>query len=153
VWAETLGIDLAENPVGPDDSFLELGGDSITAMQLVGKAASVGLALSVPRIMRAPMLKQMAAAATVADEGAILERERALPQHSSSILHLTTVDLPPSVQVTPPTAVSQAASYSPFQLVASKVSVPDILATLAAKYNLDHGIVLDVYPATPLQGE
>ncbi|KAK4139717.1 uncharacterized protein C8A04DRAFT_40505 [Dichotomopilus funicola] len=72
LWAETIGIDLDENPIGPDDSFLELGGDSITAMQLVGKAAASGLGLSVPRILKAPKLRDMAAAAVISDERALL---------------------------------------------------------------------------------
>lgn len=63
LWAETLGIDLEQDPIGSESSFLELGGDSITAMQLVGKARAAGLALSVPRIMRSPKLKDMALAA------------------------------------------------------------------------------------------
>ncbi|KAL2260259.1 hypothetical protein VTK26DRAFT_5769 [Humicola hyalothermophila] len=63
LWAETLGIDLEQDPIGSESSFLELGGDSITAMQLVGKARAAGLVLSVPRIMRAPKLKDMALAA------------------------------------------------------------------------------------------
>ncbi|KAL2132502.1 hypothetical protein VTI74DRAFT_3721 [Chaetomium olivicolor] len=160
LWAETLGVDLHENPIGPDDSFLELGGDSITAMQLVGKARASGLVLSVPRIMRAPRLRDMAFAARKSDEGTRFELnipELPVPQVSS-------VPRPPSPKperpsfsdtqltppATPPTESSQM-NYVPFQLVSSKMSVADIMKELTAKYHLDRHAVQDVYPATPLQ--
>ena len=150
-WAETLGIDLDENPIGPDDNFLELGGDSITAMQLVGKAAAAGLALSVPRIMRAPRLRDMASAARVSNEGALLERDtRELPSHAP---HLPApAELPSSNQIATHTETRPEMSYSPFRLVTSKVALPEIMTVLATKYTIDRDIVLDVYPATPLQG-
>ncbi|KAL2018211.1 hypothetical protein VTK56DRAFT_1184 [Thermocarpiscus australiensis] len=169
LWAETIGIDLRENPIGPDDSFLELGGDSITAMQLVGKAAASGLGLSVPRILRAPKLRDMAAAAVVSDERALPELSPAvsppLPTTNNSFAKLPlTIKVvtdtamqpeptsePTSPWMTPPETPLSELAYFPFQLVSSKVSVADILALAATACDLDREVVQDVYPATPLQ--
>jgi aryl carrier-like protein len=162
LWAETLSIELEKDPIGSDDSFLELGGDSITAMQLVGKARASGLALSVPRIMRSPKLRDMALAAMRVDGVQIKipevprAAELAVPEPPLTPPGLGSPDLTfeshSTVQVTPPPENPFEMAYSPFQLVARKVSKSDIMAVLADKYNIGPGMVLDVYPATALQG-
>jgi amino acid adenylation domain-containing protein len=162
LWAETLSIELEKDPIGSDDSFLELGGDSITAMQLVGKAKASGLALSVPRIMRSPKLRDMALAAMRVDGVQIKipevprAAELAVPEPPLTPPGLGSPDLTfeshSTVQVTPPPENPFEMAYSPFQLVARKVSKSDIMAVLADKYNIGPGMVLDVYPATALQG-
>jgi amino acid adenylation domain-containing protein len=59
LWAQVLGItDLAL--IGADDSFLRLGGDSISAMRLVSAAQIKGLAISVAGVFRNPVLSAMA---------------------------------------------------------------------------------------------
>jgi amino acid adenylation domain-containing protein/thioester reductase-like protein len=62
LWAEILHIDA--NSIGKTDSFLRLGGDSITAIQLVSRAREQGLGLTVAAIFRDPRLAQMAEAAS-----------------------------------------------------------------------------------------
>ncbi len=151
LWAETLGIDLDEVPIGPDQNFLELGGDSIMAMHLVGKAAIAGLVLSVPRIMRAPRLKDMAIAARISNEGALLERDTRQP-HSPATPPPAPAELPSSNQVATQTETHPGMAYSAFRLVTSKMALPEIMTVLATKYSIDRDTVLDVYPATPLQG-
>ncbi|KAK4153960.1 hypothetical protein C8A00DRAFT_33292 [Chaetomidium leptoderma] len=111
VWAETLGIDAHETPIGPDDNFLELGGDSIAAMQLVGKAAAAGLGLSVPRIMKAPKLRDMASAARVTDEKALLEFE-VIPELGSAASSAAS-SLAASSPVASSPATSSPAASSP----------------------------------------
>lgn len=182
LWAETIGIDLGENPIGPDDSFLELGGDSITAMQLVGKATASGIGLSVSRILRAPKLRDMAAAAVVSNERALLELRAPelaapvstplpstnpparMPLTIEVVSNTATSSEPTSAEptsaedqetspwMTPPETPFSELTYSPFQLVSGKVSVADALALAATKCDLDREVVQDVYPATPLQG-
>jgi acyl carrier protein len=172
LWAETMGIDLTETPIGPDDSFLELGGDSITAMQLVGKATAAGLGLSVSHILRAPKLRDMAAAAVVSDERALLALEAPglSPVAGASPLPTTNdfAQLPltlntaiPSEPVspgsnspwmTPPETPFTDLAYFPFQLISTKASVADVMTMVATKCNLGHELIQDVYPATPLQG-
>lgn len=58
VWARTLGIDA--DSISADDSFLQLGGDSILAMKLATRARSEGCELSVADILSSPKLSQMA---------------------------------------------------------------------------------------------
>jgi amino acid adenylation domain-containing protein/non-ribosomal peptide synthase protein (TIGR01720 family) len=54
LWARVLNIDPAS--IGVEDSFFQLGGDSITAMKLVAEARSVDLQLSVADIFQQPTI-------------------------------------------------------------------------------------------------
>jgi aryl carrier-like protein len=58
LWSDVLSI--STKFIGRQDSFLELGGDSITAIRLVGAARASGLPLSVSLIFKYPVLEQMA---------------------------------------------------------------------------------------------
>ncbi|MFG2285699.1 amino acid adenylation domain-containing protein [Streptomyces sp. NPDC048595] len=71
VFAEVLGL----TAVGVDDSFFELGGDSITSIQLVSGARRAGLALSVRDIFEHKTIAALAAAVTA---GASAQAERAV---------------------------------------------------------------------------
>jgi non-ribosomal peptide synthetase component F/aryl carrier-like protein len=62
LWAKTLGIKVES--VGADDSFLEIGGDSLGAMRLVEEARAVGLNIKVEDIFRYPILSDMISATT-----------------------------------------------------------------------------------------
>lgn len=57
LWAEVLEI--KSESIGVDDSFLRLGGDSITAMKLVTVARENGFALTVANIFEEPRLLQL----------------------------------------------------------------------------------------------
>lgn len=50
IWAQVLKIETTA--IGLDDSFFKLGGNSITAMKLVGEARKVGVNLAVADIFR-----------------------------------------------------------------------------------------------------
>ncbi|KAH8881829.1 hypothetical protein GQ53DRAFT_667146, partial [Thozetella sp. PMI_491] len=63
LWAEVLNM--SPDLIGADDNFFGLGGDSVAAMQLVAAADDVGVSLAVADIFRAPVLHDMARAATV----------------------------------------------------------------------------------------
>ncbi|KAK3675254.1 NRPS [Recurvomyces mirabilis] len=58
MWANTLGIDAAT--IGLDDSFLQIGGDSIAAMRLVRAARESGVSLTVADIFKQPVLSELA---------------------------------------------------------------------------------------------
>ncbi|KAJ5684602.1 uncharacterized protein N7477_000947 [Penicillium maclennaniae] len=58
LWEKTL--DLEEGSVTNDDSFFALGGDSFSAMNLVGAAQAQGIALNVATIFKSPVLADMA---------------------------------------------------------------------------------------------
>jgi amino acid adenylation domain-containing protein/non-ribosomal peptide synthase protein (TIGR01720 family) len=62
VWAEVLRVD----PVGIHDHFIELGGDSILAIQVVARAAQKGLRLAPKQIFQHPTIAQLAATAAAA---------------------------------------------------------------------------------------
>lgn len=73
LWEGVLG--LAAGTVGAEDSFFRLGGDSLTAMRLVGTARARKISLSVLDIFEKPVLADMAlacgssdAASNMADE-------------------------------------------------------------------------------------
>ncbi|KAK8091788.1 nonribosomal peptide synthase Pes1 [Apiospora hydei] len=162
LWAAVLHIDVAKDPISPTDSFLELGGDSITAMQLAGKARVAGLALSVPSIMKASKLADMALAAkripgtdlAVSKSAPQLPTDTASPRDEKA-KHPATP--PPSSR--PLTASSilpldeswDNTVYRPFQMLSGKLSRDHILKALADKYGWDPLSVLDAYPTTALQ--
>ena len=58
LWAEIIGIEPEE--IFSEDSFLQLGGDSIGAMRLVAVASDQGLSLTVADIFTFPQLSRMA---------------------------------------------------------------------------------------------
>ncbi|KAE9364111.1 hypothetical protein N431DRAFT_423237 [Stipitochalara longipes BDJ] len=59
LWAEILRIE--PERIGADDSFVQLGGDSIMAMQLVAAARKSGMLLTMENTLRFPLLTEMAA--------------------------------------------------------------------------------------------
>jgi aryl carrier-like protein len=131
LWAEVLHIDVSKDPIGADDSFLELGGDSITAMQLVGKAKDRGLNLSVPSIMKSTRLSEMAMAVKVGADVQVEAPGAAVPSSSNS---------------------SPASKpYMPFSLLPLNLALPLTLADLQSKYSISPDLVEDIYPCTALQ--
>ncbi|MDI1489545.1 MAG: Non-ribosomal peptide synthetase [Ramalina farinacea] len=58
LWSSVLH--LGADSIGPNDSFLQIGGDSMEAMRLVVEAREHGFRLTVSDIMRNPRLKDMA---------------------------------------------------------------------------------------------
>lgn len=57
LWGSML--DVSQDSIRPDDSFFELGGDSIGAMKLAGAAREEGLPLTVADIFRSPVFEDM----------------------------------------------------------------------------------------------
>ncbi|KAG6052828.1 Glycopeptide NRPS [Claviceps sp. LM77 group G4] len=57
IWAEVLEID--ETSISADDSFLQIGGDSIQAMRLTGIARERGFLLTVAGIFKTPKLFEL----------------------------------------------------------------------------------------------
>ncbi|MGW0533980.1 non-ribosomal peptide synthetase [Streptomyces sp. NPDC003032] len=67
LWAEVLGVDR----ISREDSFFQLGGDSILGIQMVAKARRAGIEVTVPALFRHQTLAALAdAAATAAAEKA-----------------------------------------------------------------------------------
>ncbi|MDT5036572.1 MAG: hypothetical protein QOE03_1757, partial [Micromonosporaceae bacterium] len=61
IYADVLGLPR----VGVDDGFFDVGGDSISAIQLVSRAETAGLSLTVRDVFRHQTVESLAAAATV----------------------------------------------------------------------------------------
>lgn len=61
LWAQVLSIDASS--IGMDDSFFDLGGDSIAAMKLVGEARRSRVHISVAVIFQNPTLDKLTSAA------------------------------------------------------------------------------------------
>ncbi|GFP57555.1 nonribosomal peptide synthetase lcsA [Trichoderma asperellum] len=64
LWSEALKI--ATDLIGRDDSFLQIGGDSLTAIHLVAAARKAGLSLTVKDIFDDPRLRVVASKTVVA---------------------------------------------------------------------------------------
>ncbi|KAI0194210.1 acetyl-CoA synthetase-like protein [Astrocystis sublimbata] len=62
LWAAVLGIDAVK--IGAEDSFLQLGGDSVLAMRLVAQARRSGLSLKTIDVLSCPKLTDLAKRAT-----------------------------------------------------------------------------------------
>ncbi|OAA72235.1 Amino acid adenylation [Cordyceps fumosorosea ARSEF 2679] len=58
LWASTLGI--SPEAIGADDSFLRIGGDSVSAMRVVGLARQQGVHLTVAEMLKRPRLSDLA---------------------------------------------------------------------------------------------
>ncbi|KAJ0417664.1 Nonribosomal peptide synthetase 13 [Aspergillus carlsbadensis] len=70
LYAEVLGVPLTR--VGMDSCFVQLGGDSILAVRLIGAARRVGLPLNISDVMgKVPLHEQAEAAATKAAEAVL----------------------------------------------------------------------------------
>lgn len=59
IWSSLLRI--SADKIGPDDSFLRIGGDSIGAMRLVGEARKQGLYITVADVFKNPRLSDLSA--------------------------------------------------------------------------------------------
>ena len=59
IWAGLLKVDIEK--IGRQTSFFELGGDSISAIQLVSMCASIGLHVDTKTVFKKPTLAMMAA--------------------------------------------------------------------------------------------
>ncbi|WSA47483.1 amino acid adenylation domain-containing protein [Streptomyces sp. NBC_01803] len=83
---DTLRDTLGVRDVGVDDDFFELGGDSITAIQVCGRARAAGLALTPRDIFRHRTVAQLAAVAVAAGPAAT-----AVPDDGTGEVTLTPV--------------------------------------------------------------
>ncbi|KAK2767670.1 NRPS [Arachnomyces sp. PD_36] len=122
LWASVLNINVDTDPIGANDGFLQLGGDSITAMQLVGKARKVGFEISVSEIFRSPKLSEMAAAIKQVNK----QPEEVVVVHGKK----------PSNR---------------FQMVTDRMPAKKLMKSISSAYDIDRDMVQDVYPCTPLQ--
>lgn len=65
LWAQVLSLDA--NSIGAEDSFLQLGGDSIDAMRLVSAGRAQSLSFTVADVLRESSLAELALVASIVD--------------------------------------------------------------------------------------
>src|SRR5262249_10326286 len=110
IYGQVLGLDR----VGTDDSFFELGGDSILSMQVVARARAAGLLISPRDIFVEQTVAGLARVATPADGDARVIDEGVGPLVATPIMcWLRGVDGPidqfnQTVLVQPPVGVTEA---------------------------------------------
>ena len=91
LWAEVLGIN--QDRIGPDQTFLSLGGESLSAIRLVGAARNAGITLRVTDMLKAATLRDTARGAIFSSDPmpapdpapfSLLEAEDVVPQLASA---------------------------------------------------------------------
>ncbi|KAB5522985.1 non-ribosomal peptide synthetase [Coniochaeta sp. 2T2.1] len=90
LWSTILS--LPGDNIRPDDSFFEIGGDSITAMKLVGEARDHSLTLSVADVFQKPTFGAMAARILEAGIDAsteLLAKDGAEPRNNDQYQHFS----------------------------------------------------------------
>lgn len=120
LWAKVLGIH-DPSTISLDDGFFELGGDSITAIQLVAAARREGFLLTVSDVFTAPKLRHMCK-----------------PDQRSE-------HCPETRQMGP------EAPPSPFSLLQSVKYQGPRLRQLCAEISVDEISIQDIYPMTSIQ--
>ncbi|TLD30618.1 hypothetical protein PspLS_01710 [Pyricularia sp. CBS 133598] len=153
LWADVLQIDLKSHVISSEDSFLELGGDSIAAMQLVSRAKVAGLELSVRGIMKTPTLANMVLSAKITPGVELRPKglSTSIPPKYGLSLSIPT----PTSAVSrglPTPSLAKYEPYSAFSLVPETLSRTTLLnEVLDSVLGEERRLVNDVYPCTPLQ--
>lgn len=122
LWAKVLEIS-DPSTIGLDDGFFDLGGDSITAIQLVAAVRRKGFLLTVADVFASSKLRQMS--------GAVLQKEHCSNSKS--------VDL--QVPLPPP----------PFTLLPDTKNCGTRLDQISAEISTERISIQDAYPATAIQ--
>ncbi|MFF9479376.1 condensation domain-containing protein [Streptomyces sp. NPDC014733] len=94
IWEEVLGV----GPVGPDDDFFSLGGDSLLAAQVIGVAKERGLRLTLLDLFKNPTPRGTCAGSAAAagpeagdpEDGLLRAEDRALVPEGAEAVHPAT---------------------------------------------------------------
>lgn len=135
LWSVLL--DLPEDSIASDDSFFQLGGDSIAAMSLVGAARDEGLSITVADVFRHPRLSELAELVDIADDAS---------SHQTSKV---VIDYQEVLQAK--SSTSNHELYQRFSLL--KTTNVEVLLqnTICPKVHTFRGGILDVFPVTDFQ--
>jgi aryl carrier-like protein len=132
IWSALLG--LPETSIAGQDSFFDLGGDSITAMKLAGEARDNGLSLTVADVFRNPSFDRMVASIRSATEPV-----RALDSELSKGNGTIT------------TRTSNSDLYERFSLLAASNVDAFLQTSIVPQVCVFKGGISDVLPATDFQ--
>ena len=136
LWSSMLEMD--EDSIAGEDSFFELGGDSLTAMKLVGVARDEGLTLTVADVFRNPVFEDMVAVIRVA-----------------SLMSTYIEDADMNEYNTQTQAIRSAATselYQRFSLVKATNIDAFLQSNICPKVGVFKGGIADVLPVTDFQG-
>lgn len=61
IWQEVIGV----TPIGINDDFFELGGDSVMSLQIIARAHQAGLRLTPREVFERPTIAELAAPADI----------------------------------------------------------------------------------------
>ncbi|TPX56168.1 hypothetical protein PhCBS80983_g04735 [Powellomyces hirtus] len=122
MWTSLLG--LAPSDVGTNDSFFNLGGESLTLIKFVNKARAMGLAITASDVFATPSIKDLAK---------LLDKER------------------PVQAVSVPGLLSKPQAFvAPFSML-TLPQLMEITSKDLAPLNINLQDIEDIYPSTPMQ--
>ena len=139
VWTSILEI--CSESISSHDSFFDLGGDSITAMKLVGVAREAGLSLTVADVFRHP---------TFGDMATIIRVASVVSEHLS-IIDLDTDDDCHNRAARPSLKVAAEELYERFALVQATDVDAFLQSSIYPKVGVFKGGIADVLPVTDFQ--
>ncbi|QMW46378.1 hypothetical protein G4B11_009833 [Aspergillus flavus] len=137
LWSSALG--LSPNIVNCKGSFFKLGGDSITAMKMVGAAREEGLSLSVADVFGNPVFEDMLAIVVAKDTPKLFETHTEITQLSEKV---------------PETPVVITRAVSPDEIsVLRPMPIDDssLQSSICSKIGVFRGGIADVLPVTDFQ--
>lgn len=135
IWSSVLEID--EDSITGEKSFFELGGDSLTAMKLVGAARDEDLSLTVADVFRSPVFEDMVAMI-----------------HAAGIMTTYMEDTGMSDYKTQTQTIRSAANsdlYQRFSLVKATNIDAFLQSNICPKIGVFRGGIADVLPVTDFQ--
>ena len=135
LWSVLL--EMPEEAIGSDQSFFELGGDSIIAMQMVGAAREEGLSMTVADIFRHPVLADMAGVVQMADDCIVHQTNR------------DTIDLERNSAPLPD--ASNMELYQRFSLLEASNIDAFLQNSICPRVHVFRGGIIDVFPVTDFQ--
>ncbi|KAK3312656.1 hypothetical protein B0H66DRAFT_631298 [Apodospora peruviana] len=122
LWSSVLSVD--QTLIQPQSHFFEMGGNSLSAMQLVALAERQGLSLTVADVFAAPMLSDLAKRTTIT--------RRTKDQLGGDL--------------------AQNHAPKPFELICGPLEAQRMVTAAQQQYpELSWSRIQDIYPATPLQ--
>ena len=134
LWSSVL--DTAEAAIRDEDSFFDLGGDSVRAMTLVGIAREAGFSVNVGDVFNSPSIADLAIS--------IEEATRTKANKDVTKVHVT-VDDATGVKKT------EVKTYKRFSLLGTTNVEAFIQNKVCPRISVFRGGIIDMYPATDFQ--
>ncbi|KAL2836009.1 hypothetical protein BJY01DRAFT_252206 [Aspergillus pseudoustus] len=140
LWGITLG--LPPHPVKYHDSFFKLGGDSITAMKLVGSAREEGIKLSVSDVFKNPVFEDMVA---------FISKEANPAVPNTTPIHEKMVSIEEFAEDSPLLLPRSESSQEISILTPIQLDDMSLRAAICPKIGVFKGGIVDILPATDFQ--